>query len=150
MPQSLARLVIHITFSTKDRAPLLLRPNSDRLYAYMAGILHGMQCRAIRIGGATDHVHVLSTISRTLALADLIEVLKKDSSKWAKRDGRISPEFNWQRGYGAFSVSESNVPRVTTYIDRQQTHHTKTTFQDEFRALCRKHNIDYDERYVWD
>jgi len=150
MPQSLSHLVIHVVFSTKNRAPLIAAHVASGLYAYMAGILGGIGCRAIRIGGTVDHVHVLCAQSRTLSPAELIEELKKQSSIWMKQQGDAFRRFYWQRGYAAFSVSESNVPALERYINSQDEHHRKMTFQDEFRALLRKHRIEFEERYVWD
>lgn len=151
MPQSLARVVVHCVFSTKNRVPFLKDPDVRiRLQAYMAGILQGISCDPILINGTEDHVHVLCNLSRTATIADLIEETKKGSSKWMKEQGPSFRDFFWQGGYGAFSVSQSNVEAVRAYIAEQERHHHKTSFQDEFRALCRKHGVEIDERYVWD
>lgn len=151
MPQSLARIVLHIVFSTKNRAPFLKDPELRvRLYAYMAGVLQNMGCEPILINGVDDHVHLLCNFSRTVTLASLVEEVKKNPSKWMKNQGDSYRDFHWQGGYGAFSVSESNVERVCGYIAGQEEHHRKVTFQDEYRALCRKHGVELDERYVWD
>jgi REP element-mobilizing transposase RayT len=151
MPQSLARVVLHVVFSTKNRVPLL--KNSDHrshLYAYLAGALQNIDCEPIFINGVEDHVHILCNFSRTLSIAALVEETKKSSSKWMKEQGPAFRNFFWQAGYGAFSVSQSNVERVRNYVATQAEHHRKVSFQDEFRALCRKHGIEIDERYVWD
>lgn len=151
MPQSLARVVLHVVFSTKNRVPFLedvgLR---QKLHRYVAGILQNMGCEPIVINGVEDHVHVLCNLSRTVTIADLVEEAKKSSSKWMKDLGPTFQEFYWQAGYGAFSVSQSNVEQVRTYILTQEEHHQKVSFQDELRALCRKHGVAIDERYVWD
>ncbi len=151
MPQSLARMVIHLVFSTKDREPFLrdleLR---KRLHAYTAGILQNLKCEPILINGIEDHVHVLCNLSRTLSLAEVVEELKKSSSKWMKEQGAEYSRFYWQGGYGVFSVSQSNVESVRTYIEGQEDHHRTVSFQDEFRLFCRKHGVAMDERYVWD
>lgn len=151
MPQSLARIILHAVFSTKNRARFLKNPDfRSRLYAYMAGILQKIGCEPILINGVEDHVHCLCNLSRTLSIAELIEELKKSSSKWAKEQGPLLRDFHWQNGYGTFSVSQSNLEQVRDYIARQEEHHRKISFQDEFRALCQKHEIEFDERYVWD
>lgn len=151
MPQSLARVILHVVFSTKNRVPFLkdseLRP---RLYAYMAGVLQNIGCEPILIGGVEDHVHILCNLARTITIAGLVEEAKTTSSKWMKEQGASGRDFFWQGGYGSFSVSQSNVDQVRTYVASQEEHHRKVTFQDEFRVLCRKHGIEIDERYVWD
>jgi putative transposase len=103
-----------------------------------------------RIGGWIDHVHVLCGLSRTVTVAELVEVLKRETSKWVKQRAVDLDTFHWQNGYGAFSVSQSIVDQVIEYIDRQPDHHGRMTFQDEFRAMCVKHHIQIDERYAWD
>jgi putative transposase len=151
MPQSLARAILHVVFSTKNRTPFLrdadLRP---RLHAYMAGVLQNIGCDPILINGVEDHVHILCNLSRTLTMAGLVEEVKKASSKWMKDQGASYHDFFWQAGYGVFSVSQSRVEVVRDYIAKQEEHHRKESFQDEFRALCRKHGVAIDERYVWD
>ena len=151
MPQSLARVVLHVVFSTKNRVPFLKGPElRARLHAYMAGVLQAIGCEPILIGGGEDHVHILCNLSRTVTIAGLVEDAKKSPSKWMKEQGPGYVDFFWQGGYGAFSVSESNVEQVRAYIATQEEHHRKVSFQDEFRALCRKHGVAIDERYVWD
>jgi REP-associated tyrosine transposase len=151
MPQSLSRVVVHLVFSTKNRTPWLrdaaLR---DELYKYMGGILVNAECPPILIGGVEDHVHVLCNLSRKLAIMNLVEEIKTEPSKWLKTKRPDLAEFHWQAGYGAFSVSQSNVESVKTYIANQEQHHKKMSFQDEFRKLCERHGIDIDEKYVWD
>ena len=151
MPQSLARVVLHVVFSTKNRVPFLKDPElRARLHAYMAGALQNLGCEPILIGGVEDHVHVLCDLSRTVTVAGLVEEGKKGSSKWMKDQGSACKDFYWQGGYGAFSVSESNVEKVRNYVAGQEEHHRKVSFQDEYRALCRRHGVEIDERYVWD
>ncbi len=151
MPQSLARVVLHVVFSTKNREPFLKDDDvRKRLHAYMAGVLQGIGCEPVLIGGVEDHVHVLCNLSRTVTTAQLVEEAKKSPSKWVKEQGPQYREFFWQSGYGAFSVSQSNVEKVRAYIATQEEHHRKVSFQDEFRALCRKHGVEIDERYAWD
>jgi putative transposase len=151
MPQSLARVVLHVVFSTKNRVPFLKDPEVRAgLHAFMAGVLQAIGCEPILIGGVEDHVHILCNLSRTVTIAGLVEEAKKSPSKWMKEQGSGYGDFYWQGGYGAFSVSQSNVEQVRAYIATQEEHHRKVSFQDEFRALCRKHGVEIDERYVWD
>ena len=150
MPQSLAKNLIHLIYSTKNRMPCLGGKVLPRLFAYKAGILKEWNSPALLIGGVADHVHVLFCLSKNHALAKVIEELKKGSSKWLKTQAREFQGFHWQAGYGAFSVSQSNVQRVKRYIEQQQEHHRTRSFQDEFRAFLKRNGIDFDERYVWD
>jgi putative transposase len=148
MPQSLARVVVHLVFSTKNREPFITPAHRDRTFGYLAGTLNAIDCPAILVGGMPDHVHMLFVQARTLALSKVVEEVKKESSKWAKV--HVHPRFFWQSGYGAFSVSPSNVRQVEAYIANQERHHRKRSFQDEFRELLKLHEIEWDERYVWD
>jgi putative transposase len=148
MPQSLARNVVHLIFSTKNRQPLLVPELREGIFPYMAGTLRGIECPAIQLGGMADHVHILFVLSKNLKLTKAVEEVKKSSSIWAKEHG--APEFYWQGGYGAFSVSASNEDKVVEYIRRQEEHHSEMTFQTEFRKFLKKHRIEWDERYVWD
>jgi REP element-mobilizing transposase RayT len=151
MPQSHARIVVHTTFSTKNRTPFLKSPEArTRLHAYMAVVLQNFHCEPILVNGTEDHVHILANLGKVRSIADLIEEVKTTTSKWAKRELPNMSDFYWQAGYGAFSVSESNVEQVRHYIAEQEEHHRRHTFQDEFRALCKKHGLEIDERYVWD
>ncbi len=151
MPQSLARVVLHVVFSTKNRVPFLKDPElRARLHGYMAGVLQNIGCEPILIGGVEDHVHILCNLSRTVTIADLVEKAKTGPSKWMKEQAPAYRDFHWQGGYGAFSVSQSNVEQVRAYVATQEEHHREVSFQDEFRALCRKHGVEIDERYVWD
>ena len=151
MPQSLARVVLHIVFSTKNRVPFLRDAEvRTKLHAYMAGVAKAIECPAITINGTDDHVHVLCNFARTISIAKLVEELKTEPSKWMKTHGAQYRDFHWQGGYGSFSVSESNVEQVRAYIANQEEHHRKMSYQDEFRALCSRHGIEIDEHYVWD
>ncbi len=151
MPQSLARIVLHIVFSTKNRVPFLRDAQlRAQLHAYMAGTLREIGCEAILIGGVEDHVHILCNLARTITAAKLVEQVKKSSSKWMKAQGPQHAGFYWQGGYGVFSVSQSNVEAVRAYVGAQEEHHRKVSFQEEFRALCRRHGVEVDERHVWD
>jgi len=151
MLESLARIVLHITFRTKHRAPLLKDAElRSRLHSYMAGILRKIDCEPILINGVEDHIHILCNFSRSITVADLIETVKTSPSRWMKKQGKKYRGFSWQRGYGAFSVSQSKVEEARKYIETQEDHHRHVSFQDEFRALCKKHGLEIDERFVWD
>jgi len=150
MPQSLAKMVVHLTFSTKHRRPFITADVRDDLKAYLRAILEDVESPAIEINSVADHVHLLFCLSRKHALAEAVEQIKKGSSKWIKTKSPAFADFYWQSGYGAFSVSQSNVAAVRAYIVGQDDHHRKMTFQDEFRALLKKHGIEFDEKYVWD
>jgi REP element-mobilizing transposase RayT len=149
MGQSLSHLLVHSVFSTKDRHPFLRSEEIRKeIYAYMAGILKNLECHPIKIGGVEDHVHILSSLSKNIAFSELIGRLKGSSSKRLKEKGVHG--FGWQNGYGAFSVSESNIEAVTAYITNQAEHHRKFSFQEEVRELLKRHRVSFDERYLWD
>ena len=152
MPQSLAKVLVHIVYSTKGRRPWLRTEEiRKQLYAYNAVILRdNVDTPALIIGGAEDHIHALCLLSRKFAIKDVIEESKTETTKWIKKQSPQYADFHWQSGYGIFSVSESNVDQVRSYIANQFEHHKKMSFQDEFRALCQRHGIEIDERYVWD
>ena len=152
MPQSLARVYVHIVYSTKGRHPWLRDDElRSRLYAYKATILReNVDSPALTIGGTEDHIHALCLLSRKFAIKDVVEESKTETSKWIKKQGPRYAEFHWQAGYGIFSVSESNVEQVKRYIQNQAEHHRRMSFKDEFRAICQRHGIEIDERYVWD
>jgi len=147
MPQSLSLVIIHIIFSTKDRSDVLDKDISRELYLYLATIARNNDCECYRAGGASNHVHLAIRLSRTITIAKLIEELKTSSTKWLKKH---LPNFSWQRGYGAFSVGPSDLPALLAYIDTQEEHHRKHSFEDEFRALLKKYGVEHDERYIWD
>ena len=152
MPQSLAKVTVHLVFSTKNRVPDLRdRELRKELYAYMAAILRDrVDSPALLINGVEDHLHALVTLSRKFAIMNVVAEAKKETSKWLKRQAPQLSDFSWQVGYGAFSVSESNIVDVRRYIENQEEHHKKLTFQEEFRKLCERHGLEIDERYVWD
>ena len=150
MPQSFAQIIVHLVFSTKDCRCLISEEIASKLHAYLAGILKEQGCQAIAIGGMEDHVHVLFGLSKKTAPVRIVEEIKKSSSKWMKTQGESFESFQWQRGYGMFSVSQSNVKEAKKYIENQQEHHAKLSFQDELRAILTKHGATFDERYLWD
>jgi REP element-mobilizing transposase RayT len=150
MGQSLVKNYIHIVFSTKHREPLIYAPVEEELHTYLGGICNRLQCTVLRVGGYTDHIHILCKLSQKIALMKLMEELKSHSSKWIKTKGDGYENFYWQDGYGAFSVRPSEVDRVIKYIANQHEHHHKKNFQDEYRGILKKYKVEYDERYVWD
>lgn len=150
MSQSLVNNLVHLIYSTKHREPLIPEEFFDGLYAYQAGTFKQWESPAIVIGGIEDHVHALFSLSKNHALKKIVEEVKKGSSKWMKTDGPKKKNFYWQNGYAAFSVSKSNASQVKEYIQNQREHHRTMTFQEELRALFDRHQIEYDERYVWD
>ena len=150
MAQSLVRNLIHLVYSTKNRSPWIAAEVRPRLFAYQAGIFKEWESPAIIIGGVDDHVHALFNLSKNHPLIKIVEEVKKGSSQWMKTEGPKNPDVHWQAGYAAFSVSQSNLDSVKRYIKNQEEHHRKLTFQDELRALLRRHGITFDERYVWD
>ena len=151
MAQSLARLWTHLIFSTKQRYPFLTDPavRSD-MHAYLATVLRNHDCPTLIVGGTEDHVHALFMLSRNYSISNIVKEVKRTSSASIKSVARRYSKFRWQAGYGAFSVSQSHVAQVQIYIMRQEQHHTRRTFQDEFRSFLKKYEIEYDERYVWD
>ena len=151
MSQSLAQIYLHLVFSTKDRKPFLRDENlREKLHAYLVGICRNQKSPSLIVGGVEDHVHILCRLAKTIAVSDLIRELKRDSSKWIKGESPELQPFQWQSGYGAFSVSPAHVDLLKEYIMDQQEHHRQVSFQDEFRRLCKKYDVEIDERYVWD
>ena len=145
-----SKVILHIIFSTKDREAWLDSDVRMRMHAYLATICCDLGVELVHVGGMADHIHIVTTLPRTLSQAQLVEQIKKTSSKWIKTLDARYRGFSWQRGYGAFSVSPSQLESVRRYIDGQQEDHRTRTFQEEYRELLRKHGVDFDERYVWD
>jgi len=150
MSQSLSSVLIHLIFSTKNRESLISEAIEKELHPYLASIFRRLKSHSLAIGSADDHIHCLFSLSRVIKIADLVEELKADSSKWIKTKGSEFRNFYWQRGYGAFSIGQSQVPDLKSYIARQRIHHQRVTFQDEYRKFLLSYGIDFDERYVWD
>ena len=150
MPQSLSKVIVHIIFSTKNRGPWLVSNVRPRVHAYVATICRDLGAELVRVGGVADHVHIVTTLPRTVTQAQLIEQIKKTSSKWIKALDARYRGFFWQRGYGAFSVSPSQLDAVLQYVETQDEHHHTHTFQEEYRELLHRHGVEFDERYVWD
>jgi len=150
MPQSLARLHVHLIFSTKNRERILRDQIRNSLHAYLATVLQNLNCPPTLINSGEDHVHILFELARTKCISQTVEDVKKSSSKWIKTQSAEFAGFSWQAGYGAFAVSESNVATVCAYIAGQQEHHREKSFQEEYRVFLERHHVVYDERYVWD
>ena len=150
MSQSLSKILVHAVFSTKDRQPFL-RDQSLRLelHHYLGGILANLDCQPITVGGVEDHIHFLCALSRTHTAAEIIKETKRGSSLWIKTKATDLRDFAWQEGYGIFSIGFSQIEPVKKYIAGQEEHHRKVSFQDEFRELLRRYEIEFDERYVW-
>lgn len=148
MPQSLAKVLVQVIFSTKSRQPFIQRAVRPKLHAYLAGTLDNLQSPSLQVGGTADHVHTLFSLARTHARAEVVEESKKSSSKWMKQQDVST--FAWQTGYGAFSVSESQAQRGVRYIAAQEAQHRIVTFQEEFRSFLARYAVTYDERYLWD
>lgn len=150
MPQSFASLHVHIIFSTKNREPTMTPDFQTRLYEYIGGILRAEGARLLAAGGMPDHVHLLVSLTREQSLAEAARQIKANSSKWIHETFPDKRSFAWQAGYGAFSVSYSNIDSVKQYIARQPEHHRRRTFQDEFIEFLERHGIEYDPRYIWE
>ncbi len=151
MSQSLSRLLIHIIFSTKGRFRFFTDSEiQKRMHAYLAGVFNEQDSPAVEVGGSEDHVHVLCVLSRKHAISDVIKNAKANSSSWAKSLGGRCTKFSWQSGYGAFSISESQVEILRKYIQTQAEHHRRKSFQEEYLEFLREYRIPYDERYIWE
>ena len=149
MPQSLVKILVHMVWSTKDRVRMIPPDFEAQLYGYTSGIITNNGGRMLIAGGDADHIHILASIGR-IDIAELIGDIKRDSSGWIKQQDERFARFYWQRGYGAFSVGQSQVEAVTNYIRDQKEHHKTQSYQDEFRTLCAKYEVEIDERFCWD
>ena len=150
MPGTYTRLLYHFVFSTKHRRPLITGDVEARLHQYMGGIVRSMNGVAIRIGGMPDHVHMLVRWRTDDTLAALMRTVKARSSAWIHTTFPRLSAFAWQEGYAAFTVSQSQADTVDAYVARQAEHHRKRTFQEELLEILRTHEVEYDERYIWD
>lgn len=149
MAQTLVSLLVHVIFSTKNRVDLITPEIEPELFAYMGGILRNNQSRLLDAGGTANHVHLLISQSKNLALSDLLKDVKKDSSKWIKTKDRKFRDFHWQDGYAGLSIGQSNVAALKRYIAEQKKHHRKRTSQEEVIEFLQKYEVEYDERYLW-
>ncbi len=151
MPQSLTRLLVHLIFSTAGREPFL-RADAlrDEMHHYLGGCVNQHGGQSLSVGGVADHVHMLLVLPKTMPIADLVRDLKRASSHWMNEREPGLDGFAWQKGYGAFSVGQTEIETVLKYIHSQEEHHSTRTFQEEYRAFLTKYGVEYDERYVWD
>jgi len=150
MPQSLSKVYVHITFSTKNRRNIIDDNIKESLFEYIGGICKGLECYPVQVGGYKNHVHILCLLSRKITQMKLLEEVKKQSSKWIKTRGEYYRNFYWQDGYGIFSVNPTQVDVVRDYIMNQEIHHTKLSFKEELIAFLKKYNVSYDDQYLWD
>lgn len=150
MPRTYTNLLTHIIFSTKQRQPFITDNIKPRLHSYIGGIFRELHGVAYNVGGVTDHVHLLVSMPPALSISDAVRTIKTNSSKWMKQQGDDFKSFEWQNGFGAFAVSQSNMNDVARYIAEQEEHHRTRTFQEEYIAFLERHGIEYDKRYVFD
>src|SRR6185436_5227731 len=145
--RTFTNLLTHLVFGTKDREPLIRSDMKDELHAYLGGVTRELDGKAYSINGTSDHVHMLVSLPAKVSVSEAMRFIKSNSSSWAR--DKWKRLFSWQLGYGAFSVSKSNVPQVLRYIANQESHHKKAAFKQEFMDLLDKHGIAYEERYLW-
>ena len=150
MASTLTNLLYHIVFSTKHREPLIATELRPELHKYIGGIIRGERGVLLEIGGMPDHLHIVTRFRADVSVAEMLRLIKCNSSKWANERPDKRFRFEWQTGYGAFTVSESQLGSVRNYVRGQEQHHRKMTFQEEFVAMLKKNGIEYDERYLWD
>jgi REP element-mobilizing transposase RayT len=150
MANTFTSLHYHLIFSTKRREPWILRESEERLWVYLAGIARNIGLKPLLIGGVEDHVHILLGCPPTASISEVMQRIKGGSSGWVKDNLVGCAGFSWQDGYGAFSVSKSQLGDVEDYVRNQRQHHMLKTFQEEYRAFLDKHGISYDEKYLWD
>lgn len=143
-------LTYHVVFGTKHRRPIIARNVRDELYSYIGGIIRDERCHLLEIGGMQDHIHILAGFSPVAAVSDMLRQIKAGSSKWLNERDDVSNRFEWQTGYGAFTVSQSQVPVVRRYIQRQEEHHRVRSFKDEYMELLKRHGIQFEESYLFD
>mgnify|MGYP002777093427 FL=1 len=147
MPHTYTNLLYHVVFSTKERLPFIKNDIKPRLYEYIGGTIRGIGGICLEIGGVEDHIHILTKLKPTMDISKFLQDLKPNVTNWARRE--IQPKFEWQNGYGAFTIGESQVEPVRRYIQNQEEHHRKVDFEEEFKDLLRKAGIEFDERYLW-
>jgi REP element-mobilizing transposase RayT len=149
MAHTYSTLIYHIIFSTKSREPLISARLCNDLYAYIGGIVRARKSMLMEIGGMPDHLHLVIRTRPDMPVAELVRLVKANSSKWVNERPDSSGRFEWQEGYGAFSVSFSQLPGVCEYVRRQSEHHRTRTFQEEYVEFLRRHEIEFDEAYLW-
>ena len=149
MSQSLSKLIVHIVFHVKHNSCLIRRDDKHELYAYMGSIIKDNDSIPIIINGVENHVHILTVMSKNIALAKLVEEIKRHSSRWIKSKDDHYTNFKWQGGYGGFSVSQSVFEITKRYIENQEEHHKKMDYREEYLMFLQKYGLEYDERYLW-
>ena len=149
MAQTLVSLMVHVIFSTKNRESFITPEIEPELFAYVGGILRNNESRLLDAGGTADHVHLLISQSKNVALSSLMKDVKKDSSLWIKTKGNQFRNFHWQDGYGAFSIGKSQLNELKRYVSKQKQHHRKKSFQEELIQFLRAYGLEYDKRYLW-
>ncbi len=149
MSQSLLKVYLHIVFSTQERRDLIPENRKEEVWSYIGGVINHSGGQSMLVGGTSNHVHILCAINATTTIAEFVRDVKSRSSKWIKDNVCVRESFAWKGGYGVFSVSESVVPAVREYISKQEEHHKKVSFEDEYVAFLQKHNVQYDEKYLW-
>lgn len=150
MSQSLADIILHIVFSTKDRQPWIEPEIESELFAYICGICHKLGCIVIRINGTSDHIHILLLLGRTASPSKLISGIKSNSSRWIKTKGRCYQKFAWQNGFAAFSVSRPAISKVINYVTFQKKHHKTVTYKSELLSILEKAQVNFRKEYLWD
>ena len=147
MPHTYTNLLFHVIFATKERYPFIVKDLQPRFYEYSGGTIRGLGGISLEIGGIEDHVHFLVKLKPTMNISKFLQDLKPNITNWAKRE--VHPKFEWQIGYGAFTIGESQIENVRRYIQNQETHHKNLSFDDEFKDLLRLANMDFDEKFLW-
>lgn len=147
MSHTYTNLLFHFVFSTKDRMELINDETKSELYAYLGGLTKELKGKSLAINGMPEHIHLLVSLPPTVSISDAMQFLKANSSRWMRE--RFNIEFSWQIGYGAFSVSRSQVDAVVKYIQNQEEHHKKFDFREEFLKLLKSHEVEFDEKYLW-
>lgn len=148
MPQSLVKNIIHLVFSTKNRKNIILVEDYEEFRGFLIGVLSECGCYLIELGGTGNHIHILFVLNKNVSVSEIVGKIKANTSRWFHR--RYGTDFSWQKGYGAFSVSQSKVEVVRTYIQNQEEHHRVKGFEEEFREFLKAYGLDWDEKYVWD
>lgn len=147
MPHTYTNFLYHIVFSTKERFPFIKKESRERFYDYIGGTIRGLGGICLEIGGVEDHIHLLVKLKPTLDVPQFLQKLKPNTTKFAREN--LYPKFEWQNGYGGFTVGESQIEVVRKYIQNQEAHHRKISFEDEFKDLLKKANIEFEEKYLW-
>ena len=150
MPHSFVSSLYHCVFSTKERRPLISPQFQPRLFQYFGGIAREHKMKLLAVGGVDDHVHLLLSLPKTITIPKAMQLIKGNSSKWVHETFAEQRLFQWQEGYGAFSISVGDIERTANYIRNQAAHHQKINFKAEFTAFLNKHGIEYDERFIFD